>query len=81
VLVRDPHRQFTPQAFLSTQLATQPVQILEWFVMRWHTEVTFREARAHLGVETQRQWADKAIVRTTPALFGLFSIITLLAHV
>jgi hypothetical protein len=79
VLVRDPDGKFTPQAFLCTQLDTQPGQILEWFVMRWQTEVTFQEARAHLGVETQRQWADKAIVRTTPALFGLFSIITLLA--
>jgi DDE superfamily endonuclease len=79
LLVRDPHGKFTPQAFLCTQLDTQPVQILEWFVMRWQTEVTFQEARTHLGVETQRQWADKAIVRTTPALFGLFSISTLLA--
>jgi hypothetical protein len=79
VLVRDPHGKFTPQAFLCTQLDTPPVQILEWFVMRWQTEVTFQEARAHLGVETQRQWADKAIVRTTPALFSVFSIITLLA--
>jgi hypothetical protein len=79
VLVRNPHGKFTPQAFLCTQLDTQPGQILEWFVMRWQTEVTFQEARTHLGVETQRQWADKAIVRTTPALFSLFSIITLLA--
>jgi hypothetical protein len=79
VLVRDPHRKFSPQAFLCTQLDTQPVQELEWFVMRWQTEVTFQGARSHLGVETQRQWADKAIEHATPALFGLFSIITLLA--
>ena len=32
-----------------------------------------------LGVETQRQWSDLAIARTTPVLFGLFSIVTLLA--
>jgi hypothetical protein len=43
-------------------------------------EVTFQEVRAHLGVETQRQWADQSIARTTPALLGLFSLITLLAH-
>ena len=43
-------------------------------------EVTFEEARAHLGVETQRQWNDQAIERTTPALFGLFSLVTLWAH-
>jgi hypothetical protein len=29
-------------------------------------EVTFEETRSHRGVETQRQWSDKAILRTTP---------------
>jgi hypothetical protein len=48
--------------------------------MRWQLEVTFEEARRHLGVETQRQWSDKAIARTTPLLLGLFSWITLVAH-
>ena len=43
-------------------------------------EVTFAEVRAHLGVETQRQWSDKAILRTTPVLLGLFSIVTLWAN-
>lgn len=46
---------------------------------RWQVEVTFQEARAHLGVETQRQWSDRAIVRTTPCLLALFSIVALLA--
>ena len=44
------------------------------------TEVTFREVRVHLGVETQRQWSDLSIARTTPALLGLFSLVTVLAH-
>ncbi len=56
------------------------MQILEWFVRRWTMEVTFEEARAHLGLETQRQWSDWAIRRTTPALFGLYSLVTLMAH-
>ena len=43
-------------------------------------EVTFHEVRAHLGVETQRQWSAQAIARTTPTLMGLFSLVTLLAH-
>ncbi len=34
---------------------------------------------AHLGVESQRQWSDLAIARTTPALLGLFSLTTLMA--
>ena len=55
-------------------------QIVEWFVLRWQLEVTFHEVRTHLGVETQRQWSDRAIERTTPALLGLFSLVTLFAH-
>ena len=43
-------------------------------------EVTFEEARAHLGIETQRQWNDRAIARTTPALLSLYSVIALTAH-
>ncbi len=49
-------------------------------MLRWQLEVTFHELRAHLGVETQRQWSDLAILRTTPALFGLFSVVTVVAH-
>jgi hypothetical protein len=80
VLIRDPQGEFRPQALLCTDLNVDPVQIVKWFVMRWQLEVTFQEVRTHLGVETQRQWSDWAIKRTTPALLGLFSLVTLLAH-
>jgi hypothetical protein len=79
VLVRDPYGEFEPQALLCTDLTVDAIQILEWFVRRWRVEVTWQETRAHLGMETQRQWNDLAIGRTTPALLGLFSIVTLLA--
>ena len=80
VLIRDPLGKFKTQALLCTDLKVSPLQILLWFVRRWQVEVTFHEVRTHLGVETQRQWSDQAISRTTPALLGLFSLITLLAH-
>jgi hypothetical protein len=80
VLIRNPQGKFKPQALLCTDLNVKPVQIIEWFVLRWQLEVTFEEVRAHLGVETQRQWSDWAIARTTPTLLGLFSLVTLLAH-
>jgi hypothetical protein len=80
VLIRDPQGKFATQALLCTDLDTAPVQILSWFVLRWQMEVTFHAARAHLGVETQRQWSQRAIARTTPVLLGLFSLVTLLAH-
>ena len=80
VLIRDPKGVFDPQALLCTDLAIKPEQMVKWFVMRWRVEVTFHEVRTHLGVETQRQWSDLAIARTTPTLLGLFSLVTLLAH-
>jgi hypothetical protein len=79
VLIRDPQKRFHPQALLSTALAHTPEQILAWFVRRWTIEVTFEEARAHLGMETQRQWNDRAIARSTPALLSLYSVMTLTA--
>jgi hypothetical protein len=80
VLIRDPQGQFDPQALLCTDQQAGAQAILEWFVLRWQMEVTFHEVRAHLGVETQRQWSDLAILRTTPALLALFSLVTVFAH-
>jgi DDE superfamily endonuclease len=80
ILIRDVAGKFDPQALLSTTLTLDPLDILVFFKRRWQMEPTFRHAREHLGVETQRQWSDKAIARTTPALLGLFSLVTVLAH-
>jgi len=80
VLTRDPQKQLEPQALLSTQLPHSPTQILAWFVQRWTMEVTLEETRTYLSIETQRQWSDLAIGRTTPTLFGLYPLVTLLAQ-
>ncbi len=79
VLLRDPEGKRAPVALLSTDLALSAEMIVIYFARRWSVEVTLEETRAHLGVETQRQWSQKAIERTTPVLLGLFSIVTLLA--
>jgi hypothetical protein len=80
VLLRDPAGQFEPHALFSTDPSVLPAQIVAWFVARWSLEVTCHEIRAHLGVETQPQWSDLAILRATPALLGLLSLVTLLAQ-
>ena len=80
LIVRDPAGRFRPQAFLATDTDADPADVLAWFIRRWAIEVTFAEVRRHLGVETQRQWTDRAIARTTPMLLGLFSLITLFAN-
>jgi hypothetical protein len=80
VIVRDPKHIFKTQALLCTDISVSAEQIVQWFVRRWQVEVTFHEVRTHLGVETQRQWTDLSILRITPTLLGLFSLITVLAN-
>ena len=80
VLIRDPAGAFAPQALRCTDPTARPEQILGRFVQRWQREVTCEEARRRLGVETQRQWSELAIRRTTPALPAPVSLVTLLAH-
>jgi hypothetical protein len=80
VLVTDPDGRFEPQALLRTKDELCAAQIVAWFVMRRQLEVTFEEARAHVGIETRRRWSAPAILRTPPALLGLFSLVTLFAH-
>lgn len=81
VILRDPKHIFKTQALLCTDLSISAQQIVQWFPRRWQVEVTFHEVRTPLGVETPRQWADLSILRMTPALLSLFSLVTLLANV
>ena len=80
VLIRDPKGELDTQALLCTDQSVDPVQILVRFLVRWQLEVTYQEVRTHLGVETQRQWSDRAIALTTPVLMALFSWVALAAH-
>lgn len=80
VLVHDPAGEERDAAFACTERGATPAQILAWAVQRWSVEVTFEELRAQRGMETQRQWSEKAIARTTPVLMGLFSLVALQCH-
>lgn len=78
VVTRDP-LTYRTEAFFCTDIHASVAQILSWFVLRWNIEVTFEDLHAHMGFETQRQWSDLAIIRSTPALFGLYSLVVLTA--
>ena len=80
VLIKDPTGHLDPILLACSDLTICPANIVNFFVRRWRVEVTFAEVRRHLGVETQRQWSDLAIERTTPVLLALKSIITLMAN-
>jgi hypothetical protein len=79
VLLRDPSGKLRPTALFCTDQAATPAQIIAQYVGRWNIEVTFEEARRHLGVATRRHWSQRAIERTLPCLLGLYSLVTLLA--
>ena len=85
VLIKDPTGRIAPVALLCTDQALNAQSVIDYFIRRWTLEaaaaaVTLEEVRRHLGVESQRQWSDLAIARTTPVLMGLFSIVTLWTH-
>ena len=80
VLVVHPNGELDPLPLMSTDVTLPPERIVELYIRRWNHEVTFEEVREHLGVETQRQWSDKAIARTTPILLGLYTIVCLIAN-
>ena len=80
VLVRAPEGRLAPRASCSTCTHERPRTVVPQFTQRWRMETTFEERRAHLGLETQRQWSDRAIERTTPCLLGLDSVVAWLAH-
>jgi hypothetical protein len=77
VLTRDPTGQREPRAYFCTTPVTDPVEMIRNYMHRWPLEVTLEESRAHLGIETQRQWSDAAVERSTPALLGLYSLVAL----
>ena len=79
-LVVDPTEKLDPLPLMSTDPLMTPERMIELFIDRWGLEVTFEETREHLGVETQRQWSDRAIVRTTPILMGLYSCVCLMVN-
>ena len=82
VLLRCPDDDnFDPRAYFCFDPNVTALKILAWVLARWNIEVTFEKLRAYLGFGTQRQWSDKAIERTTPCLFGVFSVVVLMAKV
>lgn len=80
VLMRDPQGKLPARAYLATDPRWTVEQVLTTYQRRWSIEVTLEESRAHLGIETQRQWSERAITRSTPALLGLYSVVALLGQ-
>lgn len=63
------------EAFYSTCVTATAEQVLQWYAMRWSVEVTFREAKQHLGFEEPQGWTRSAVERTAPLAMLLYSLI------
>lgn len=63
------------EAFYSTCVNATAEQILTWYAMRWSIEVTFREAKQHLGFEEPQGWSRRAVERTAPIAMLLYGLI------
>ena len=75
VMVRDPSGSRKDEVFFTTDKTLDPPGIVECYARRWSIEVTFEEARRHLGIETLRNRTRNAIRRSAPMLLALFSLI------
>jgi hypothetical protein len=67
----------TPQAFYSTVTNATAEEVLCWYAARWSVEVTFHEAKGHLGFEEPQNWTRRAVERTAPMAMLLYSLIVL----
>lgn len=75
VIVRDPEAKRKDEIFFTTDRTLSPIKIVECYVRRWSIEVTFEEARRHLGIETLRNRTTNAINRSVPMLLSLYSLV------
>jgi hypothetical protein len=64
--------------FFATDLSLCPKQIVEYYTQRWSIETTFQECREDLKLESPKGYGQQTVLRFTPCLFGLYTIVVLL---
>jgi hypothetical protein len=80
VLVRDALGQRPDQMFYCTCLDWDAQEILAKYAARWSIEVTFENCRQRLGLEDAANRKEKAVRRTAPMAFVLYSLIVTWFH-
>jgi hypothetical protein len=80
VFVHDLDGTHRDEYFYTTDPELDPAGIVTRYARRWSIECTFQECRAHLRAETTRGWCRRTVLRATPCLFGLYSVVALLYH-
>jgi hypothetical protein len=78
VYVHDCTGTHRDEYLFTTNLHLTPKQIVECYTRRWSIETTFQECREHLKLESTKCYGQQTVLRFTPCLFGLYTIIVLL---
>jgi hypothetical protein len=75
VFVHDLTGTHRDEYFFTTEPAMSPATVIETYTGRWNIETTFQEVRSYLGVETTRGWSRDTVLRVSPCLFGLYTVV------
>ncbi len=78
VFVQDRAGTHRDEYFYTTDPRMGTASIVTRYAGRWNLECTFQESRAHLRSETTRGRSRPTVVRATPCLLGLYSVVALL---
>ncbi len=75
VFVRDREGTHRDEYFYTTDVGMSVEQLIGYYTGRWTIETTFEEVRSCLHLETTRGWCRETVLRVTPCLFGLYSVV------
>ena len=75
VFVRDCEGTHRDEYFYTTDATLRARRVIAYYTGRWNLETTFQEVRCCLHLETARGWCRTTVLRGTPCLFGLYSVV------
>ena len=75
VFVRDRQGTHRDEDFYATDVGLSVKQLIGYDTGRWNIETTFEEARSCLHLGTACGWCRETVLRVTPCLFGLDSVV------
>jgi hypothetical protein len=78
-VVRDPSGRRRDEAFFCTDLTVDADFVLQTYARRWTLEVTFHDAKQHLGFGHAQNQAPTAVSRTAPFAGLVYSLVLLRA--
>jgi hypothetical protein len=78
VYVHDGTGTHRDEYFFTTALTMEPQQMVECYTQRWSLETTFQECREYLKLESTKGYGQQTVLRFTPCLFGLYTMVVLL---